>query len=475
MSHHKFRNSGRGHGNSIATALPETLRSFVSHELRAPLTCVDGALKLMTSEQVQLGPEQVAELISVASSSAQQLVLLVDRLLNEPGWTNSASAGAADLSYAPSRGAAGLYGNSGQTQLLKLLMVEDDSNYFRLVRQVLERCSTPSFKVNHVTELRSLAEYSRGDSIDVILLDLTLPDSQGLDTVRTARNMCPRIPIIVLTGVNDEQIGLQALAEGAEDYLVKQRISNDSLLRCIQYAITRKKFEESTMRLAAISDFTNTLVHDLKEPLVASKDVLHSLASQDMGPLNAQQSEIVAALCNSTDRQLELVRKLVEVYKYDLMSSDLAFEPVDVDTIFTDTIAQLAGIPRATDKVSIELSDDCPSIWGDRDALGNLFRNLLDNALIHGDNQRAVTVRSVRDGHAVSLQFHNWGTPIPQEVTEGMRDRFWRGIPGKTYVAKSGMGLYQAQRIVFLHGGKMSCRSDEESGTTVIVRLPACD
>ena len=88
---------------------------------------------------------------------------------------------------------------------------------------------------------RHLAERA----VDIILLDLGLPDAQGLEAVRRARAAAPRVPLVVLTGLDDESLAAQALQEGAQDYLIKGQIDARGLLRALRYAVERKSMEEA--------------------------------------------------------------------------------------------------------------------------------------------------------------------------------------------------------------------------------------
>lgn len=124
----------------------------------------------------------------------------------------------------------------------RLLLVEDNPADARLVHELLRECRG-DFEVIHAGRLEAALEIATTQPIDVILLDLTLPDSSGLDTVRRACATAPGLPIVVMTGVEDEDIALRAVSEGAQDYLVKGQIDPPLLQRSLTYAIERKAFE----------------------------------------------------------------------------------------------------------------------------------------------------------------------------------------------------------------------------------------
>ncbi|MCB9527691.1 MAG: GGDEF domain-containing response regulator [Myxococcales bacterium] len=122
-----------------------------------------------------------------------------------------------------------------------VILVEDDPQDAIVVRRFLGRARRRRFSVVHVSHLSKLPETLAVSVPDVILLDLTLPDARGLDSLRAAIAHAPDIPIIVLTGVEDEALGLRAMESGAQDYLVKGDCDARSLERAILYAIERKR------------------------------------------------------------------------------------------------------------------------------------------------------------------------------------------------------------------------------------------
>jgi len=122
-----------------------------------------------------------------------------------------------------------------------LLMIEDDAAYAQLVSEHLELVRPGMYDLQHVVRLSTGLERLVRGGIDVVLLDLTLPDSRGLDTYVTVRSQAPEVPVVVLTGRDDKELAVQAAREGAQDYLVKGKVRGDTLVRCLQYAIERQQ------------------------------------------------------------------------------------------------------------------------------------------------------------------------------------------------------------------------------------------
>ncbi len=151
---------------------------------------------------------------------------------------------------------------SGKTT--KLLLVEDNPGDARLLREILLEADGSQFDLTHVERLDEAFKRLAAESFDVVLLDLLLPDSHGSETLLRLRAHSPQTPIVVLTGVEDESLGVQLVQEGAQDYLVKGKAGGESLARVIRYAIERQRAEnalrESEERLRAVVESANVAI-----------------------------------------------------------------------------------------------------------------------------------------------------------------------------------------------------------------------
>jgi diguanylate cyclase (GGDEF)-like protein/PAS domain S-box-containing protein len=150
----------------------------------------------------------------------------------------------------------------------RVLLVEDEPGDANLVKHALLASADMRFDIDWVTTLAEARRQLRQNPPDVLLLDLSLPDSNGLDTVRAGRQAADRQALIVLTGHDDTGFALQALTLGAQDYLVKGRFDSDSLVRAIRYAISRGRLEQS---LAETGMHLRTLINALPD-IVCFKD-----------------------------------------------------------------------------------------------------------------------------------------------------------------------------------------------------------
>ena len=124
---------------------------------------------------------------------------------------------------------------------IKVLLIEDNPGDARLIREMLAEVRGATFDLEWVDRLSAGLERLAEGGFDMVLLDLGLPDSQGIDTFVTLQAQAPRVPIIVLTGLDDEALAVKAVQEGAQDHLVKGQVDSHALVRSIRYAVERHR------------------------------------------------------------------------------------------------------------------------------------------------------------------------------------------------------------------------------------------
>src|SRR5213594_1824557 len=154
-----------------------------------------------------------------------------------------------------------------ETKPIKILLVEDNSADSRLLRELLKNITTAEFDLTLVGRLSEASTRLVADRFDIVLTDLSLPDSDGLEAFRALHKAAPAVPVVVLSGVDDETLAVNAVREGAQDYLVKSRIDAHLLGRAIHYAIERHGVDQALQEseqhykhlLESITDYTYTV------------------------------------------------------------------------------------------------------------------------------------------------------------------------------------------------------------------------
>ena len=154
---------------------------------------------------------------------------------------------------------------------ISILLIEDNLTDTILIREMLKEVRKPRFKLHNTRRLEEGLNYLEKNETDVLLLDLNLPDSFGLDTFQKANNKAPQIPIVILSAFDDEDIAIKAVKGEAQDYLIKGKVDSSLLARSISYAIERKSIEGELIRHR---DHLEELVQERTAELQASNVLL---------------------------------------------------------------------------------------------------------------------------------------------------------------------------------------------------------
>jgi len=179
---------------------------------------------------------------------------------------------------------------------LQVLLVEDNAGDARLLREMFNKERPDSFELMHVLRMSEALPHLAKGGVDIVLLDMGLPDGHGLDTVRRAHAAAPRVPLIVLTGLDDEALAAQAMKEGAQDYLIKGQIENRALPRALRHAIERRRMQAETdliqtHQIEFKDEFLSHVSHELRSPLTAIYQFVTILLDKLVGELNLEQHE----------------------------------------------------------------------------------------------------------------------------------------------------------------------------------------
>jgi len=171
------------------------------------------------------------------------------------------------------------------TQEIRVLLIEDDAGDALLVGEMLAEIETPSFMLTHVDRLATALQLLKSESFGVILLDLSLPDGQGLPLVTAVRKAVPSTPIVVMSGQRDDDVAVKIVQAGVQDYCVKGHVDSFLLSRSLRYAIERKRIEDELRRrnaeLAVLFHVSSTVSRSIDLHGVLA-DIIDSIAGLDI-------------------------------------------------------------------------------------------------------------------------------------------------------------------------------------------------
>ncbi|WP_309895587.1 ATP-binding protein [Archangium sp.] len=361
---------------------------------------------------------------------------------------------------------------------LRLLLVEDNPGDARLLQEELREVTSVRFEVRHVTRLAEAVAVVAEPGLDVVLLDLSLPDGHGLSNIERMVQAAPMLPLVVLTGTDDEQLAMKAVHTGAQDYLVKGQVTGPLLVRALRYAIERKRAEEGLKREEAArqtalfrEQFLGILGHDLRNPLQAISGNAALLLRY--GGMTEPQRKAVNRISISADRMARMISDILDFTRTRLGGGyTLQRSWVNVHDVLRQVVEELE-VAHPQRRFELNVTGTAWGEW-DSDRIAQAASNLVGNAVQYSPEGSVVRVVACDEGDGIRVEIHNQGAPIPAERMPHIFDPFVRGGEGPRAVARSGLGLglYITHEIVKAHGGTLQVRSTDAEGTCFWLKLP---
>ncbi|MEK7851467.1 MAG: response regulator, partial [Deltaproteobacteria bacterium] len=308
-----------------------------------------------------------------------------------------------------------------------------------------------------------------------------LPDSMGLDTFTRIHSRSPHLPVIVFTGLHDEDMAIRAVQEGAQDYLVKGEVENALLARAIRYAIERRKLEERLIqsgKMEAIGQMAAGVAHDFNNYLMLIKGYARLLQEEikEGSPLSSHVEKILS----SSEKAEGLTKGLLALGKKQMMSP----KTVDINDIVKRFEKFLRMLIGKDIKLYLKLLDKDLKVIVDSIQIEQVLMNLAINAKDAMSDKGELTVitdyidtadeainnhTSCKPGRYAVISISDTG----QGIDEGLLDRIFDPFFTTKEEGKgTGLGLSAAYGIIKQHNGCIHCRSKIGEGTTFEIRLP---
>jgi signal transduction histidine kinase len=365
---------------------------------------------------------------------------------------------------------------------LQVLLVEDNTGDALLLREMFRKEKPGSFQLTHVPSLTEALALLEKGGIDIVLLDLGLPDGHGLDTVRRAHAAAPDVPLIVLTGLEDEALVAEAIKEGAQDYLIKGQIENRALPRALRHSIERQRMQSETdlirtNQLQFKDEFLSHVSHELRSPLTAIHQFVTILQDGLAGPLVPEQHQYLQIVLRNVKQLDSMINDLLDVTR--VQSGKLVMEPQCASA--ADAVVYVVNTLQVAAKAKMialdsDIEDGLPMVFADPTRIRQILVVLVDNAIKFTPTGGVVKVK-VRafsdDPNQVVLEVSDTGCGIRPNFTERIFERLFQAPdPASTGRKGLGLGLYICKELVTIQGGRIWAKSTLGQGSTFSFTLP---
>lgn len=339
--------------------------------------------------------------------------------------------------------------------MARVLVVEDDPVFRRFVLAALHETRFVDAEADTAGSLEEATRALSSATYDCILLDLGLPDSQGIETVRSTLERAPAVPIVVLTGEEDDLVADRALQEGAQDFLEKAQLEPRSLGRAIRHAVDRgrwavelaKNNRELERRNRDLDDFAHAVSHDLKAPLRAVFNLVYEAREQLAADDRAGVGQTLAGMEPKIRRLFDMIDGVLRLTQAGRLSPST---DVDVGLLVREIVDSL-DLPAGFE---VRVMPGMPTLVAEKAALGQVFQNLVDNAVKHHPGPPGVIEVGWRDlGPTFEFHVADDGDGIPPEQRERVFELFHTiGAHGER---STGIGLALVRKVVQAHGGSV--------------------
>jgi signal transduction histidine kinase len=393
------------------------------------------------------------------------------------------------------------------TSIGPILLVEDDDVDAERVVRMLRRAPDggPAPECVRVALLSDAVEIVRSRGRHLVLLDLMLPDSRGLETLDRLLAAKPG-PVVVMSGLEDRALALEAVRHGAQDYLVKERPGAEDLWKCLVYASERDLLQRELAgrvdELASLNvelerhreelarahrqqlelkdQLLSHVSHELRTPLTALHQLVGVVRDGVAGPVNAEQHEYLSVAHRNAEQLARMIDDLVDVARATADKLRVELQVVSLASLVRDTVESFA--PRAGAaglRFGHDLPSDLPPVLCDPVRVRQVLSNLVDNALKFTHQGGGVLVSARRDPEhpgMLRISVTDDGSGMSEEALERIFDRLHQEpVAHEVGTGRRGLGLglYIARQLVERHGGRIWADSRRGAGSTFHFTLAA--
>lgn len=375
----------------------------------------------------------------------------------------------------------------------KILVIDDELG----IREGCQRVLGPQgFCVEKAATAQEGLSKLEADDFDLVLLDVMLPDGRGVDLLEPIRRNDPDIVCVIITGYATVELAVEAIKQGAYDFISKP-FTSDLLLMTVNQGLEKRRLSQQAKKLAEVervaaelarskeemerldqrkSEFMVMVAHELRSPIGGAQSLLRTLVRGFAGELNEKQKEILSRVEVRLDGLMELVNDLLSLAASKTLEADRPLQSVPLCPLLQD-VTDRFSVEAGAKQVS--LSQNIPernlSVRATEDGLRMIFANLVGNAVKYTPSGGHVDIIVTDYPEIVQVSVADTGIGIPQADLPQLFEEFYRAKNARhSGITGTGLGLSIVKQFVERFGGKIEMHSIEGQGTTFTVALVKC-
>ena len=386
---------------------------------------------------------------------------------------------------------------------LNILLVEDNEGDERLIRELLREQHLIRFNVDLASSLKESESKIPENKFDIILLDLGLPDSNGLETLFKFKALFPELAtIIILTGLNDTEVGLKAVNSGAQDYIIKGHVDSDKLLKSIIYSYERSRLnnelksqiearklaEKEILKLNSeleqrildrtaqlkivnleLEAFSHSVSHDLRAPLRHINGFAEILKEEYYDQLPEKAKNYLDTISDSAKKMNILIDDLIKLSRTNRI--ELKKSMLKMNQVLDDALSEVQPLLENR-KVDINIST-LPEVIGDYNLLRLVWVNLLDNAIKYTRPRKkaVINIDYKEEKEEFIFCIHDNGVGFDMNYAQKLFGAFQR-LHSTDEFEGTGIGLSNVRRIISRHSGRTWAEAELDKGASFYFSLP---
>jgi signal transduction histidine kinase len=357
----------------------------------------------------------------------------------------------------------------------RILVVEDNPADARLIEEYLTERSWPDIAgenptIEYVDRLEDAvgAVEDAPAGFDIVLLDLGLPDSNGLNTLDGMLGVGERVPVVVLTGLEDERVGVEAVEHGAQEYLVKNDLTPRLLRQTLRNAIQRaRQQEELRQRNAELAILNQVVRHDIRNDVAVILSWGETLDTH----VDETGESYLDRIMHAGDHITEITETVGNFLRVLEDGNDPDLQAVDLTAVLRNEVEKARS---AHDEAAITVTEEYEGTLrvAATELLSSVFRNIIKNAVVHNDKpEPEITVRVDADDEVCSVRIADNGPGVRDSQKAEIFGRGEMGLES----SGSGIGLYLVDTLVDMYGGSVELTDNEPEGSVFTVELQRYD